>query len=162
MNVAYLKLMLIVFPGRRPLCQFLLFSTLACGSLFGKAFASPLVIVASANFKVTRLTKSEVEAIFLQKRVVGPGQQAFVPVFLPDTSDSAVQFAQSVLGKSMKQLRAYWNLKVLTGRLKPPVVVETTEELITYLNRNNGSLGYMNESFVKEGLKILYRDGEDQ
>ena len=122
-----------------------------------EASRSALVIVAASDFKMSKLTREEAEAIFLQKRVAGPGQQAFVPVFLPDSSADAVEFADKVLGKSVKQLRAYWNLKVLTGRLKPPIVVESTEELITYLSRNHGSLGYLNESSVKDGLKVLYK-----
>jgi hypothetical protein len=135
---------------------------LAAESFNGTAFSSPLVVVAGNSFRASSLTKSDVEAIFLQKKVIGPGQQDLVPVFLPDSSEPATQFAQIVLGKTVKQLRAYWNLKVLTGRLKPPVVVESTEELIRFLNRNNGSLGYMNESSLREGLKVLYREGEDR
>ena len=123
----------------------------------GDGSRASLVIVAANDFYMSKLTKEEAEAIFLQKRVVGPGQQAFVPVFLPDSSADAVEFADKVLGKSVKQLRAYWNLKVLTGRLKPPIVVESTEELIAYLSRNHGSLGYLNEASVKDGLKILYK-----
>ena len=127
-------------------------------SIARAASGSSLVIVAGSDFNISRLSKSEVEAIFLQKRVSGPGQQILVPIFLPDSSDSSVEFADRVLGKSVKQLRAYWNLKVLTGRLKPPIVVETPEELITYLNRNHGSLGYLYESDVRDGLRVLYRE----
>ncbi|MEI8026954.1 MAG: hypothetical protein WCI18_11460 [Pseudomonadota bacterium] len=123
----------------------------------GEASRASLVVVAAIDFNMSKLTKEEAEAIFLQKRVAGPGQQAFVPVFLPDSSADAIEFADKVLGKSVKQLRAYWNLKVLTGRLKPPIVVETTEEMINYLSRNHGSLGYLNEASVKDGLKVLYK-----
>jgi hypothetical protein len=123
---------------------------------------SSLVVVASDDFKISQLTKSEVEDIFLQKRVHGLDQQTFVPVFLPDHSHAAVEFADSVLGKSVKQLRAYWNLKVLTGRLKPPVVMNTPEEVITFLSKNRGSLGYLSEPFAKDGLKVLYREVESK
>jgi ABC-type phosphate transport system substrate-binding protein len=140
-----------------------LFSYLTGATLNGSAIAneSPragLVVVAGNDFSMSKLTKSEVGAIFLQKRVNGPGEQPLVPVFLPDSTDTAAEFAEKVLGKNAKQMRAYWNLKVLTGRLKPPVVVETNEELVTFLNRNPGSIGYMSESAVKSGLKVLYRD----
>jgi ABC-type phosphate transport system substrate-binding protein len=149
----------------RPSLCFLLFLALLNWALVSEdAVASDttgtsLVVVANRDFKISKLTKSEVEEIFLQKRVSGLGQQSFVPVFLPDTSSAAVAFADKVLGKSVKQLRAYWNLKVLTGRLKPPIVVDSPEEVITFLNRNSGSLGYLDESFVKEGLKVLYEVG---
>jgi ABC-type phosphate transport system substrate-binding protein len=152
------------FQGRLPLyCFLFVFSYLTGATINRSAIAneSPragLVVVAGSDFSMSKLTKSEVGAIFLQKRVNGPGEQPLVPVFLPASSDTATEFAENVLGKSPKQLRAYWNLKVLTGRLKPPVVVETTEELVTYLNRNPGSIGYMSESALKSGLKVLYRD----
>jgi ABC-type phosphate transport system substrate-binding protein len=155
------------FLGRLPLYCLLCFSHLTGASLNGKAFANDsnrtaLVIVAGNDFSLSKLTKSEVGAIFLQKRVSGPGEQPFVPVFLPESSDTSTEFADKVLGKNVKQLRAYWNLKVLTGRLKPPIIIETTDELVTYLNRNPGSIGYMNESSVKSGLKILYREEANQ
>jgi ABC-type phosphate transport system substrate-binding protein len=117
-----------------------------------------VIVVADENSKIASLTQSEVEAIFLQKRVSGPSEQPFGPVFLPDDSAATKIFSERVIGKSVKQLRAYWNLKVLTGRLKPPVIIDTKEDLVSHLKRNPGSLGYLSETSAPAGLKILYKN----
>jgi hypothetical protein len=124
------------------------------------AQANDLAIVASADSDLTAVSRDQAAEIFLQNaQTIIPGTKVF-PVFLADRESALTElFARQILGKSIKQLRAYWNLKVLSGRIKPPIMLKTSKELIDYLLTNQNAIGYLYKTDVPSELRVLYREG---
>lgn len=115
-----------------------------------------LVVVMSKNSPQQTLSENHIANIFLARTNRFPDGQKAKPVELKNASRRA-NFYQSISGKSLNQLAAYWTTLVFTGKGKPPKGIKDIESLITLLERYPGAISYVDSSQVTTDMKIIFR-----
>ncbi|MCK0153237.1 hypothetical protein MWU49_05970 [Alcanivorax sp. S6407] len=123
--------------------------------LNGGAVADPVVVV-GASSEIGALTQNQVRQIFngQLRKVAGV---AVKPLDLPNGSSTRNTFYQDVTGKSAEQMKSYWARMIFTGRGMPPREVSSEREMNLLVGSDPSFVGYLEETRVPEGLKVVYR-----
>ena len=123
--------------------------------LSGLVFAGPVVVV-SADSAIGAMTQSQVRQVFngQLRRVSGVTVK---PLDLPNSGATRDDFYQQVAGKSAEQMKSYWARMIFTGRGMPPREVSSEREMGMLVGSDPGFVGYLEESRVPPGLKVVYR-----
>ena len=115
-------------------------------------------LVANAKVGVDSLSKGEVRKIFMGKQTVWPGvgKNPVVFVTLKDGA-SHKAFLKGYLGKTPKQYASYWKKLVFTGKGKAPRSFKTEKDLLVYVTKTVGAVGYIGSKTASaaKNIKII-------
>ena len=111
------------------------------------------VIVHPSN--AAALDKDSITRIFLGKTRGYPGGGEAIPVSMPKGNAAFDEFTQGVLGKSTKQLKAYWAKMVFTGKGTPPKEISSAAELSNLVANNPNIIGYVPAGSAGAGVKVV-------
>ena len=104
-------------------------------------FAEVEVIVHPSNGAA--LDKDSIQRIYLGKTRAFPGGGEAVAISLKEGSGPEGEFTKNVLGKSAKQLKAYWAKMVFTGKGTPPRQIDSAEEMVKLISTNPNLIGFV-------------------
>jgi ABC-type phosphate transport system substrate-binding protein len=77
-------------------------------------------------------------------------------VDLSFTSPLRVAFCENVLGQELDALKAYWARAVSMGGATPPPVKASEQEVVEFVSRTAGAIGYVSPDVpLAEGVKVL-------
>lgn len=114
-----------------------------------------LVVVHASNLTPT-LTQSQLSSIFLKKMSRWPGGERALPVDLLESSPIRETFSQVVHGKSTAAIKAYWQRMIFSGREAPPPEEPADREVLVYVSKNPGAIGYVaSGTRLIDGVKLL-------
>ena len=119
-----------------------------------------LVVVVNKNNPVEVMTKSEVIDIFMGKYLAFPNGEFASPIELSDENQIKAQFYQSLIGRSLASVNAYWARLKFSGRKHKVDTMETEQDVINLINNTNLAIGYIRESQLTTNLKVVYRFNE--
>lgn len=105
------------------------------------AFAEMVVIVHPSNGNT--LDKDAIQRIFLGKIRAFPDGKEAVPISLKEGTAEYNAFAESVLDKSDKQLKAYWAKIIFTGQGTPPREVDNAAQMLELISNNPNLIGFV-------------------
>jgi ABC-type phosphate transport system substrate-binding protein len=113
-----------------------------------------LVIVNTANPTI-RASRGFVSDAFLKKTTRWPNDDVIRPV--DQAEDSAVRrrFSEDVLRRSVAAVKSYWQQIVFTGRDLPPPELGSDDEVVTFVTKHPGAIGYVAGDARIVGVKIL-------
>lgn len=100
------------------------------------------VIVHPTN-PVGSLSRGEVSRLFLRQATRWQTGQRVMPVNLIAQSPLRQAFARQIHHKSLPAERAFWQRQIFSGRGVPPVEVATEQEVVNYVARHPGAVGYV-------------------
>ena len=112
------------------------------------------VIVNVAN-PVSELTKKQVSDYFLKKQKKWDNKTNVIPIDLNSKSAIRNVFSKDVHHKSTSQVRAYWQQMIFAGRGTPPREVQSEEDIISYVKKYKGAIGYVSNDANTSGVKVL-------
>jgi ABC-type phosphate transport system substrate-binding protein len=113
------------------------------------------VIVNSAN-PVASMPRTDVAKLFLKKTVSWQSGQSVAPVELPPAAKAREAFAQTVLNKSIAQVKSYWQQQIFSGRDVPPPEKQTENDVVAFVRSNPGAIGYVSKGAdIGRGVKAL-------
>ncbi len=112
------------------------------------------VIVNKTN-PVSELTKKQVSNYFLKKQKKWSDKTNVIPVDLNSKSNTRLNFSKDIHKKSTSQVRAYWQQMIFAGRGTPPREMQDEEEVISYVKKYKGAIGYVSVSTKTEGVKTI-------
>jgi hypothetical protein len=115
----------------------------------------PLVVVVHAGNKIDNLSISELDAIFRTKKQNFDNGIRVIPFNLPPRQEHRVLFDKRVLEMSPDEVARYWIDRRVRGGTKPPRQVPNVELLAKVIARLEGGIGYLPESAVIEGIRIV-------
>jgi ABC-type phosphate transport system substrate-binding protein len=92
---------------------------------------------------------------FLKKATRWSGGEVIRPVDLDAESPVRRRFSQEVLGRSVSAVKSYWQQVIFSGRDVPPPELDTDEQVIRYVVKSPGAVGYVSGSAAVSGVKIL-------
>ena len=136
-------------------------SLLAAGLLVGATAPEPApaqefaVIVNAAN-PVSSLPKEEVAKLFLKKSVSWQSGATVAAVELPMTAKTREAFARDVLGKTLAQVKSYWQQQIFSGRDVPLPEKPTDDDVVAFVRANPNAIGYVSKGAeIGRGVKVI-------
>ena len=64
-------------------------------------------------------------------------------------------FAQTVHGRSGSAVKSYWQKRLFSGRGVPPPEMGSNAEVVAYVERNPGAIGYVRAGQALRGVKRI-------
>jgi ABC-type phosphate transport system substrate-binding protein len=92
---------------------------------------------------------------FLKKITRWPHEEAIRPVDLAPDSPVRRRFSDDVLKRSVAAIKSYWQQLVFSGRDVPPPELDTDEQVVKYVLRYPGAVGYVSGAANLENAKVL-------
>ncbi len=131
----------------------------------GRLFAPLLLIVAAGAVRaegiavvghesVPRLDAATVQRIFTGRVVEFNGVQ-ITAVNLARGSSLRGRFLASFVGQDEEKYVAYWTVRRFVGLGMPPAELASSAEVIQFVSRRPGAVGYVDASEVTPGVKVL-------
>jgi len=129
----------------------LLFLLLACA---GTASAQPAVVVAHPELAESDVDEPTLRRIYLGKKTRWNDGTPVVPVML---TDGPVHdwFVEERVGRSVPKFVTFWKQSVFTGRGMPPRAFASEDELLFFVARTPGAIGYVSRDAAADGVKVL-------
>jgi ABC-type phosphate transport system substrate-binding protein len=121
---------------------------------FAEAAPSYQVIVHPGN-PVTSVDRSFLEDAFLKKIVHWPSDETIHPVDLGPGSPTRHAFSQSVLRRSVDAVKGYWQQRIFSGRDVPPPELDSDDEVVRYVLKYGGAVGYVSGTANIGGAKAV-------
>lgn len=117
--------------------------------------ASSFVVIVNAANRVA-LTRDEVAGIFMKRitRWKDDGQAVVAIDELP-ASPVREEFSRAVLRRDVDAMEAYWQQQIFSGRDVPPVQKETDAQIVAFVRRNRGAIGYVSAGAALDGVRVV-------
>lgn len=132
--------------------------TLLTLSMFSMAQAQEkIVVVTNFNNDVQVLDKKGLIDLFMGKYSAFPNGKEATPIDVELDSELKSQFYKSLVGLPLARVNAYWSRLKFSGRVKPPAVEQTLEDIKQRLEEDESALAYVYESTVTSNMKVVYR-----
>ena len=112
------------------------------------------IIVNSSNSS-TKISKADLNAIFLKKMVKWSDGIPAVPVNQSKKSAVRDSFTTSVHGKSVAAVDSYWQQQIFSGRDVPPAEKASDADVVAFVKANAGAVGYISDSGATAGVKVI-------
>jgi ABC-type phosphate transport system substrate-binding protein len=144
----------------RPAAPFLLTLVLTlvtlCATVLADASpAPPYVVIVNPQNPTTTLDASFVVDAFLKKITHWPDDEVIRPVDLVSTSPVRQTFSAEVLRRSVDAVKGYWQQRIFSGRDVPPPELETDDEVVRYVLKYPGAIGYVSARANLNGAKVV-------
>ena len=112
-------------------------------------------VVVNPSNPVTDLDRESIADAFLKKTTVWANGETIRPVDLAASSPVRRQFSEELLRRSVSEVKGYWQQRIFSGRDVPPPELDTDDEVIKYVLKYEGGIGYVSGSAALEGAKVL-------
>ncbi len=138
--------------------KFLLTSVMAAGlaaAIVSTATAAAGVqVVANPSVHAASVSTDDLKAVFLGTKKNLPDGSNVEPV-LAESGAAHDAFLKDVLGKSDQALRNYFKTLVFTGKGSMPKSFASDAEIIKYVAKTPGAIGYISASADAAGVKKI-------
>lgn len=112
------------------------------------------VIVNTANLALSLSTK-EVSDFLLKKKTKWADGTTVMPVDLNSNSQTREDFSKYIHGKSTGVIRSYWQQSAFSGTASAPPEKASDAEVIEYVKKNKGAIGYVSVASNTNGVKTI-------
>jgi len=130
----------------------LLFSSLGVQS---QEYPLPMVLVVHQSNKISHLEKKDVIDIYMGRFKTFPDGNPAQPIDFPASSIEKSVFYQRLVGKSERNINAYWSRLLFSGRATPPLKATSKSDVINRVGAK--SLAYLHAGDVTKEMKIVYK-----
>jgi ABC-type phosphate transport system substrate-binding protein len=113
-----------------------------------------LVVVNPAN-PVSALSRQELSDLFLKKSSEWPRLGRVLPIDQAEGAAVRESFNREIHRKASSAVRAYWQQRIFSGRDVPPPEKDGDQEVLAYVRKNAGAIGYLSLKASTEGVKVL-------
>jgi hypothetical protein len=117
--------------------------------------SSPFRMIVNPSVQVTAVDRAFVAQAFLKKVRRWPNGDAIQPVDLDPRSPVRRSWSTEVLSRSLEAVRTYWQQMIFSGRELPPPELRSDEEVVGYVLRRPGAIGYVSARADLHGAKVL-------
>lgn len=120
-------------------------------------FAAPAMaeetVILNGAAAVTTLSEDDLKDYYLGKKASWPDGSKVVVVVLKDGPSH--EKLMSKLGKSSSQFTTGWKKLVFTGKGAMPEQVGSEDELVAFVAKTPGAIGFADAGKVKDGVKAI-------
>jgi len=124
--------------------------------MFGSvhALAGNVKIIANPSVKAEAISDSEIKSVFLEERNSLRDGTHVEPV-LSRGGPAHAAFLKDYLGQNDDALQNYYRSLVFTGKGSMPKVLHSDEEVVAYVAKTRGAIGYVSSTAAVDGVKTL-------
>jgi len=123
--------------------------------LVAGAAPAPFVVVVNPENPQTALERRFLADAFLKKATRWPSGAAIRPVDQKAQAPVREAFSASVLRRSVAAVKSYWQQMIFAGRETPPPELEGDEEVIRYVAKTPGAVGYVSGAATLAGTRAV-------
>jgi len=120
----------------------------------GAASAGGVVVIANKDVSASSLSIDEVKNIFLSKKTQWRDGSKIEFVAL-ESGDAQDEFLRSYLQKTPSQYNKYFRTLVFTGKGRAPRTFSTEAEVVSYVSRTAGAIGYVSPETNTRSAKVI-------
>jgi ABC-type phosphate transport system substrate-binding protein len=132
---------------------FLLATALAVfGSL--EARAGDIKVIANPSVGASTVSADDLKGVFLQEKSSLSDGSHVAPVLLKGGAAHEA-FVKQYLGKTDDALQTYYRSLVFTGKGSMPKMLGSDAEMVAYVAKTKGAIGYVSAGASVEGVKTL-------
>jgi len=118
------------------------------------ASESEYMVIVNDQVAVEQLDVKTVQAIFLGEKTQWANGDRIVTVILESGSIHEL-FMKEILRKTPMQFTTYWNQQLFTGKGIPPHSFATIEQMIDFVSKTRGAIGYVPSSAIINNFKVV-------
>ncbi len=121
---------------------------------------STIVVIGSPNLSLSRLTKEQVEKLFLGKMAMLPRWQGIEIFDQQDGNKIKRNFYNAITKKALMQIKADWiklQFRGLSnqGLIRPPVVLMNDQAIKERVAASKSAIGYISRASLDSSVKVL-------
>ena len=123
------------------------------------SLAGDVKVIANPSVKSDSISETELRSVYLlQRRTLNDGS-AVQPVL--GRGIAHIVFLRDHLKRDNQELHTYYEGMVFTGKSSMPKQLNSDAEVVAYVARNRGAIGYVSEPTDTTGTKVLTVVAED-
>lgn len=92
---------------------------------------------------------------FFKKTTRWADDDVIRPVDLAPGSAARRAFSEEVLRRSVEAVKSYWQQAVFSGHGVPPVELDSESDVVKFVLKNRGAVGYVSSRTDTSGVKVL-------
>lgn len=119
------------------------------------ATADGFKVVVHPSNTISNISKSDLSAYLLKRKVAWPDGTPVVPVDQPEKSEVRAALLRDVFGRSASAIKSYWHQQIFSGRAVPPVERASDQQVVAFVQASPGAIGYVAESTPVGNLKVV-------
>lgn len=121
----------------------------------GKAAPPPYRLVVHPGTPATSVDRAFVADVFLKKATRWPDDTVIRPVDGAASSAIRRRFSEDVLKRSVNAVQSYWQQVIFSGRGVPPPELDSDADIVSYVQKHPGAIGYVSPDVDPAGVKVL-------
>ncbi len=115
--------------------------------------AADVKIIANESIAATSITADEMKGVFLSTKTSLSDGSHVVPVL--EKGGPAHEAFLKELGKTDSALETYYRSLVFTGKASMPKTLGADAEVVAYVAKTKGAIGYVGADAATDGVKTL-------
>jgi ABC-type phosphate transport system substrate-binding protein len=120
-----------------------------------QAQSPSFVIITNPARPISSLDRKLLADVFLKKITRWSDDSSISPVDLGPKSDTRARFSEEILERSVAAVRNYWRQSVFSGRDVPPPEFDSESDIVAYVSRNPGAIGYVSAATNVNGTRVV-------
>jgi len=112
-------------------------------------------LIVNPKNDATGVDRRFVADAFLKKITRWPDGESVHPVDLSAESLARARFSEEVIRRSVPAVKSYWQQLVFSGRDVPPPELDRDEDVIAYVLRFPGGIGYVSGAADVDRVKVV-------
>ncbi len=104
---------------------------------------------------VTSLSKTEVSKILLKKVSKWDDGQRVRAVDQGGKGSVREVFTKEIHGRSLSSIKRFWQRQVFSGTDVPPPELASDGEVLEYVRKTEGAIGYVSTDASEDGVKVI-------
>jgi ABC-type phosphate transport system substrate-binding protein len=133
----------------------ILFVAAAISSLaLSSASAADLKVIANASVGASSVSADELKGVFLATKTSLSDGSHVEPVVLKN-GPTHEAFLKEYVGKTDSAFETYYRSLVFTGKASMPKALASDGDVVAYVAKTKGSIGYVSAGAATEGVKTL-------
>jgi len=128
---------------------------LFAGAAFSAAaYGGDIKVIANPSVGASSLSTEELKGVFLATKTSLSDGSHVEPV-LEKSGSTHEEFVRTYLGKTDAALQTYYRSLVFTGKASMPKALGSDAEVVAYVAKTKGAIGYVSAGATTAGVKIL-------
>jgi ABC-type phosphate transport system substrate-binding protein len=140
---------------RRLVSLLLIIGYALCVAGISRATSPAFVLIVNADNPAVSLGRKFLTDAFLKKTTRWPHGELLRPVDQSADSEVRQRFTDEVMKRSVAAVRSYWQQLIFAGRDVPPPEVGSDEQVIEYVQKHSGSVGYVSAAAKLSRVKVV-------
>jgi ABC-type phosphate transport system substrate-binding protein len=137
----------------KPMRNFFFVAALACGAA-ATLSAADIKVIANSNVTTSAVSADELKGVFLATKTALSDGSHVEPV-LAKGGATHEAFLKQYIGKTESALETYYRSLVFTGKGSMPKSFGSDAEVVAYVAKTKGAIGYVSAGTAASGVKTL-------